>query len=390
MGFEVLDPKNALPFFKKIRRAEKREEKVFSGFDFFHEKVCAQKFQVLKNRFEQSAMIYFSSGEPRLLVNFFIEKMGRSGVGRYRLGYVYGAPSATDDDVHHFVDGVDRILRPFSEPVVGPLNGHMNLGFSLPDNIQTSRANHQVTFLTASESAMTRKVYSLLNFKTHRNYEAYVLPTWASKVEDFADHAKGGADISGGIYYARPLRLTKFKSEVRIYNHLVNECMKDHPLFEPLDFDEEWDLMGPMAGLIQKKYFQFLMYNKKEIGFCFGIPDYNMILKPGRSDLVNLGLALWGRRQVKRGRIIYSGLLPEYRGQKIFKIARHSVIRNMFEDGIEEIESGYIDESNQISRWNVLSTGGELNRRFRLFAQAAPTLVHKPGVHEKPGQEIKR
>ena len=117
---------------------------------------------------------------------------------------------------------------------------------------------------------------------------------------------------------------------------------------------------------LNSKYFQFLEYEGQEIGFCFGVPDYGLFLKP-HSDVSNVIKILKKKNSISRGRIIYSGILPEFRGQKLFKYVRYKVLDEMYKNGIRVVESSYVDQDNVNSQKNVMSVGGKPIREYNLY-----------------------
>jgi len=72
-------------------------------------------------------------------------------------------------------------------------------------------------------------------------------------------------------------------------------------------------------------------------------------------------------RSIRRGRIYSSGILPEYTGSGLFNLVRNEVLLEFSKRDISEVESSYVDLSNQRSPGNVLSKEGVVMHKFSVF-----------------------
>ena len=127
--------------------------------------------------------------------------------------------------------------------------------------------------------------------------------------------------------------------------------------------------MAEIWPLISSKLFKFLIFEGKEIGYCFSMLDFNQILTDN-TDLKNYTNLFFKRGKINRGRIISSGIIKEFQGKKLFKIVRNEILLEFFNRGIHTIESSYIDCENSNSIGNVSSKGAIKSREYALFTNS--------------------
>ena len=358
MAFQVLTQKRAATEYKKLWSVARHDFQSFPGFDFFYHKLFTGNFTVLKNRYDAQVFALYRDQDVVALATHLKAKSDSWGM-RSALAAVLFRNDISDKELQDFYLGVKDLVG--NESLVGPINGHIALGVSLPDQDMDPK---KISVLTAAATSALQRFFTQGNrFKPTKKYFALsVKHSEALEVQLKQEIAHKPAGIS-----TRPISKLHFKRDISIYHRLVNECMKDHPLFHKLEEAEEWELMKMSWTMIHPDYFQFLMKDGNEIGFCFGMPDYNPYLKVGSPDLVNFVRLLWAKERAKKGRVIYSGILPKYRGEKLFKFVRHEVLLAMFRNGIREIESSYVDETNNASLGNVRSTNAEVSHTFSLY-----------------------
>ena len=257
-----------------------------------------------------------------------------------------------------------ELARVAGHGTLAPYNGHMGIGLS---HLSAGADPGKVSFLCAGSSKQLEKFFLTGEFAPDRKLyalETRLTPELRAKVD------AGVAESVAKGFSTRPLSLVHFKRDVRLFNSIVNRAMAHHKYFYPLTFEEEWDVMKASALLWEPSYFQFMMHEGKEIGFCFAISDYNQFLSNERSDTLNV-LEIQRRRLTgklgDRPRLIYSAVLPGYQGQGLFKAVRYRVIQEMYARGATHFESSYVDEANAASLGNVKSTGGSISHTFELY-----------------------
>lgn len=272
------------------------------------------------------------------------------------LGGFLASRLLTREDLHLFYD---QILSVVGQPLLMPLNGHVNFGVSA---VLPSTPADKITVLTSAHCPGHEALFDYAGVKSVKEYFALSTPITEHKVVQWKSAI---CQLPPG-FSTRPISLIHFKRDIAIHNELCNLTMQHLDYFEPLSEDESWDLMRSSLPLISPDLFQFLMFKGKEIGFCFGMLDFNQII--GRSgDMVAAAKVMLLRRKITRGRILSTGILPEFRSQNLIKYARNRVLLAFAAKGIEAIESSYVDELNANSLLNVRSKGGEVSHSFKIF-----------------------
>ena len=360
MGFRRFELSEVFDDYRMLYARAGNAATPFCGFDYFNEKLFAGDFSVLKNRCDTKVYGWFRNSKPKLLVSHYTLK--REGLTQESsLGAILVDPSLAPSEMEQFLAELKGQLQPWSGKTVAPLNGHMSLGFALPAAYVDGE---KIGFFTTSQSLLMQSFFADAEaFKIARHYFAF------QRVVDAEFHLRLQQEIADmpSRLSVRPISRLHFKRDVEIYNQLLNRCMEGHPGFYPLTVEEEWDLMQKSLPLILPEYFQFLLYNGIEVGFCFALPDFNSLMRNG-ADLRNAVQVLTRKKSVQRARIMYTGLLPHFQGRGWFKYVRHRVLLAMIQNGVKEIESSYIDEDNARTLGTVRSSGAQTSHEFLLYS----------------------
>lgn len=313
----------------------------FRAFRFLQKKILTGQTLIQKNNFVMQHLALFDQGQPVFFVNLY-----RSRNPHWQPFQAVGFPLIVRGaDLAMAKEKILSLLDP-NLPCHMPLEAHINLGISFPAKQDST------SFLTVPYNYLQTRFFSLFETERTKTYHALkltdptVLTTRLSQVL---------AQVPKGFSF-RPVSRARFGRDMTIYCHLVRRAMSGHALFYPLRLEEELELLQGLRWIFDPRFFQFLLHNEKEIGFIFAIPDFNEILDPTKSDFANALKLFLKKSQIRKGRIIYKGILPEYRGQGIFRYLRHQILNNFLKAGYLEIEGSYIDESNQASLGDAQST----------------------------------
>lgn len=351
MELKKLTPSEYKTSAIKLYKENKKLLSSFNGFDNFNKKLLLGQNPFLQKKLKSTYFAGISNNSIQAICTFF-ESKEQSSLGQFLFSNII-----TAENIKSFLHLLYTELENFKNILI-PMNGHSHFGFSspLPSCKQTS-------FMTSCKNQLFDSVLYGADFlEKSREFHAYSL----SVNDVLKEKIKNVFTLPNQEFTVRNISLLNFKHDIQIYNSLINQCMKGHYGFIPLNFTEEWELLKYSIFVLKPNYFKFLLHEGREIGFCFGIPDYNQILK-NDSDLKNIIRLMTRKKQITKGRIIYSGILPLYRGRSLFKYVRHQVLQSMIDDGLQEIESSYIDEANISSQENAKSTGAQLSHKFNLY-----------------------
>lgn len=340
--------------YMKLFNACKHSVRPTAGFSEFHKKIISEKVLYLKRHFNLMPFFLLSNDQVVAAAIYFESQNGKMP---NTLGGILGLPDLPATAIHQFIDEIRaRVNKPFLFPV----NGHLNLGFGALD---PAYAKTSIGILTSGHYPVLDHLFNYPHAKTHRNF--YALVTQLTK--ENVDQLKAELEQMPKGFTTRKLSLLNYRRDLKIYNDLINRTMNSHYHFHPMTEEENWELLGQALPIMSPALFQFLCYNGKEIGYCFAMRDYNQVLG-NKSDLVNYYKMFFNRHKINRGRILSSGIIQEFRGQKLFKYLRNSVLIEFFNKGMTEIESSYIDEKNDNSNANVKSKGGQHSHAYVVFS----------------------
>ncbi|MGE3609434.1 MAG: hypothetical protein AB7I27_07590 [Bacteriovoracaceae bacterium] len=361
MNFEILTQNEAYPHYKKLYSEVKKNYLSFNGLDFFNLRLFKGDFLLLKNRFNIRVLALFNQNQIRILITHYEAKSLDAGIP-HSLGAILVANDISNEELSEFNTNLKKYAHGIQQKIIFPLNAHFNLGFSIPSQFTDPE---RITFLTSAENQNIRRFISYSGAQYERkfygmSYKLEKAPEYLSKIKSSIQNPPSG-------FHVEKLSLINYKKDIRDYNSIINESFKSHYAFFPLSFEEEWDLMKTAALVINFNYFRFLSHKNKRIAVSMFLPDYNTILKNGE-DLNNLTKILFSKKKIKRVRGVNVAILPEYQGKGLIKYVRNPNLIQMIEDGIEIIESSYIDQENINSIENVKSTGALPSHTFDLYS----------------------
>jgi hypothetical protein len=279
------------------------------------------------------------------------------------LGSILVSKNATSVEMIFFIEKLKDHLKDIQGPILAPLNGHFNLGFTLPN--QNTDAS-KLTFLTsASSESLDKLFYNEEHFKIDRKF--YSLSFKVKDNQHIVEKMKKGLETRPSEYTSEALSLFNYKQDIRDYNRIINGSFKDHWNFFPLTFEEEWDLMKTAILVLRRDYVRFLVHKGRKVALNMFMPDFHQAFENG-NDTKNFMQSISYKRTPKRVRGVTTCILPEYRGQGLLKFVRYENLLNIFSDGVLEVESSYIDQENINSLENSKSTGAKYSHEFNLFS----------------------
>ena len=252
--FRQLSLTEAFPFYKELYAETKRSYSSFNGMDFFNLKLFKGDFLLLKNRFKLTPYGLFQDKKPRILLTHFQAISPDLGTPN-SLGSILVATDITEMEITEFSNELHKAMSSVSGEIVYPLNGHFNLGFSVPAEDHDPKT---ITFLTSAGNSSVRKFVNALGGKKKRTFHS--LST--NIVKDPASLKKVAESIKTrpAGFTVEKLSVVNYRRDIEDYNRIINGSFKDHFAFYPLSFLEEWDLMKTALLVINRNYFRFLSF----------------------------------------------------------------------------------------------------------------------------------
>ncbi|MBN2244824.1 MAG: hypothetical protein JW755_03160 [Candidatus Aminicenantes bacterium] len=107
----------------------------------------------------------------------------------------------------------------------------------------------------------------------------------------------------------------------------------------------------------------------KPVGFAFGLPNYNEVLKKMNGRLFPFGFFtfLKGKKKIKGVRTPVFGILKEYRLTGLSYLLCDELTRSAFNKGYEWGETSWQLEDNEAVNRLVMSLGAKLYKKYRIF-----------------------
>ncbi|MBU6342814.1 MAG: hypothetical protein KGS48_15075 [Bacteroidetes bacterium] len=168
----------------------------------------------------------------------------------------------------------------------------------------------------------------------------------------------------------RTINMKKFSEEVDRFLPIYNNSWNENLGFVPMT-EAEIRQMGQDLKLgIDPDLVFFAEKEGKTIGIALAVPNLNEIfIKIPRGRLFPTGIFkfLFGRKSVKSIRIVALGILPEYRKSGLDMCFYTKIYRNSYAKGIHYGEASWILENNDLMNRAILSIGGQMFRKHRIY-----------------------
>lgn len=349
--------------YQSLWRRHKKGFQSFSALDSHLDKITQGGFLVLRNRFQLKTLALYRDGQPAMMATLFDPRPGWPD-RKYpaSIGAICARTDITKDEADFFWFNVGR--RHAELDPVGPLNGHSYLGFALPPpEAKGENVGFQIGAPHSNQETLFGRFRGLAPYRRHYTFETRVTPDLVRKLEaDLAQTPKLKVSV-------RQFSHLTAKRDLTALNRMVNQAFVSHFDFAPLTDEENWDILKISVPLLRPRDMLFVEHEGRPVGFCFGMPDYNRVLKNDH-DLMNLARLARPRRLWRRARLIHKGVIPEFGGKGLIKQVRHRIMLSYAREGVEIIENSYVDEGNVFSLKNVGETLAEPLYEYSLFRLA--------------------
>jgi len=168
---------------------------------------------------------------------------------------------------------------------------------------------------------------------------------------------------------ARRIDKSRFTEEVRTFLDIYNQALVATWGFVPLSEGEIKHLAASLRHLIVPDITTIAEVDGRPIAACFGLLDYNPIIKQIDGRLFPFGFIklLTGRKHLKRVRLISTNVLPEYQRWGVGLVLLERLRPEVLAWGVEEAEFSWVLESNHLSRRSLERGGAKLSKTYRLY-----------------------
>ena len=167
----------------------------------------------------------------------------------------------------------------------------------------------------------------------------------------------------------RPADRKNFGREIDIFLDIYNQALQGTWGFVPLTPSEIKAIGFSMKFLIDPAVTSFVEIDGKPVGVGMGLPDYNPLIKKIDGKLFPFGFLrlLWGRKRIKKIRIISTNVVPEYQRWGLGLVTLDRMLPDVLANGIKEAEFSWVLESNDLSRGSLERAGTKRTKTYRLY-----------------------
>ncbi|MEQ1824390.1 MAG: N-acetyltransferase [Pirellula sp.] len=251
------------------------------------------------------------------------------------------------------------------EHVRGPCNPSLNYelgtlveGFNTPPTfMMTYNWPYYEKLIKAFGFEKTQDLYAF-----EGNFE--MLKTLDPKLRFVIDEVKRRFNVT-----LRPASRKKFKEEVQLFLKIYNQALQGTWGFVPLSDAECQALGASLKLLVDPAVTSIIEVDGKPVGVGMGLPDYNPLIKKINGKLFPFGFLtlLFGRRHIKKVRVISTNVIPEYQRWGLGLVALDRMLPDCLAKGIVEAEFSWVLESNDLSRGSLERAGTKRTKTYRLY-----------------------
>jgi GNAT superfamily N-acetyltransferase len=245
----------------------------------------------------------------------------------------------------------------------GPMNLSMNdecafllEGFDSPPVVMMSYNPRY--YLELMERCGLVKAKDLYAFFMTKDHEA------AEKVNQVVEKIRKTSQIT-----LRKVNLKKIEEEAERIKYIYNNAWERNWGFVPWT-EKEMDHMAKKLKTVADPALIILAEHKgKPIGFTFGFPNYNEVIKKIGGRLTPWGIVrfLYYRKKIKGIRAIVFGVIKEYRQTGVSYLLYSELEKNTLSEGYEWCETSWQLEDNEAINRFVASLGGKVYKKYRIF-----------------------
>ncbi len=249
--------------------------------------------------------------------------------------------------------------------VRGPCNPSLNYELGLlVDGFDTPP-----TFMMTYNAPYYEKLIVNLGFeKTQDLYafegEASMLDNLDPKIRFVIDEVKRRFNVT-----VRKANTRTLLDEAKLFVKLYNEALISTWGFVPMSPAEAAHTAEGLRLLLEPELTTIIHVDGRPVGVVLGLLDYNPIIKQIDGRLFPFGFLklLFGRKKIKRIRMVSNNILPEFQRWGLGLVAADRLTPDCLARGIKDCEFSWVLESNQLSRGSLERGGARRTKTYRLY-----------------------
>ena len=167
----------------------------------------------------------------------------------------------------------------------------------------------------------------------------------------------------------RPIDKKRFREDVDNFLDIYNAALPGQWGFTPMSAGELKATAGGLKQLIVSEMTTIAEVEGRPVGVVFGLLDYNPIIKKIDGRLFPFGFLriLFGRKKIKKIRLISTNVIPEYQRWGLGLVLMNRLVPEVLKWGIQEAEFSWVLESNKLSRGTLERGGVKRDKTYRIY-----------------------
>jgi hypothetical protein len=194
-----------------------------------------------------------------------------------------------------------------------------------------------------------RELYENYGFKTY--FEQYSFHDRFSKAYPEAMRKFGERLWKKPEFSFRHLEMKNAEKYLRelveMYDKIWSDFLEN---YTPLRFEDLFQIFKDARTILNERYIWFAYHNEKPIGFLIVFPDVNQVLRKLKNGKLTpwniLKLLYYKKRLINRGRLLLSGVIPEFQRTGVVGGLYLRLTDAMRDDGYQELELSWVGDYN--------------------------------------------
>lgn len=249
------------------------------------------------------------------------------------------------------------------EVLRGPMNLSMNdecafllEGFDSPPVIMmTYNPPYYLDLMERCGMVKAKDLYAFYMTRDHKT---------AEKVNEIVKRSKKEINVK-----LRTVDMKNLEEEAKKIQYICNQAWEKNWGFVPWTEKEMGHMVKKLGQFADPRLVILAEDEEKPVGFAFGLPNYNEVIKRMNGKLTPLGILkfLIYKNKIKGMRAIVFGILKEYRLTGMSYLLYSELEKNAKEGGYEWGETSWQLEDNEAINRFVESLGGRVYKKYRIF-----------------------
>jgi GNAT superfamily N-acetyltransferase len=169
----------------------------------------------------------------------------------------------------------------------------------------------------------------------------------------------------------RTVNMKKIYKETRKIAYIYNQAWAKNWGFVPWT-EKEMDFMAKrLKSFADPELIIFALHEGQEVGFAFGLPNYNEITRDLNGRLFPFGVfkVIFNRKKIKGMRALVFGVLPQFQHSGLAYLLYDELERRAKAKGYKWAEMSWQLEDNEAINRFTASIGGRIYKKYRIYEQ---------------------